>query len=110
MAEPTTGVRFGGTLRDGSGTLIASGSPLTANTYAVNTTMSAIGTEDTSFTTGQFDIADSGFGRFDLKILNDTDQIWWSSRAEVQVTTLHARNPTSGNAALEVFSDRKSVV
>jgi len=102
MAEPTTGVRFGGTLRDGSGSLITSG--VTANTYAVNTTTPAIGTADTSFTTGQFDIADSGFGRFDLKILNDTDQIWWSSRAEVQVTTLQARNPTTSNAALEVFS------
>ena len=103
MAEPTTGVRFGGTLRDGSGSLITSG--VTANTYAVNTTTPAIGTEDTSFTTtGQFDIDDSGFGRFDLKLLNGTDQIWWSSRAEVQLTSLQARNPTTVNAALEVFS------
>ena len=103
MAEPTTGVRFGGTLRDGSGSLITSG--VTANTYAVNTTTPAIGTEDTSFTTtGQFDIDDSGFGRFDLKLLNGTDQIWWSSRAEVQLTSLQTRNPVATTAGLEVFS------
>ena len=104
MAEPTTGVRFAGTLRDGSGSLIASGTTLNANTYAVNTSTPAIGTADTSFTTGQFDIADSGFGRFDLRILNGTDQIWWSSRAEVQLTSLQTRNPAATTAGLEVFS------
>lgn len=104
MAEPTTGVPFGGTLRSGTGTLVTSGTPLTADTYAVGTTTPAIGTQDTTFSSGQFDIPDSGFGRFDLKIVNGTEQIWWSARAQVQVTSMQVRNPTAATAGLEVFS------
>ena len=102
MAEPTTGVRFAGVLRDGSGNLITSG--VTANSYDIGTTTPTRGTEDSTFTSGKFAIADSGFGRFDVKIVNGSEQIWWSSLAEVQVTSLHARNPTTASAALEVFS------
>ncbi len=102
MAEPTTGVRFAGVLRDGSGNLITSG--VTANSYNIGTTTPTRGTEDSTFTNGKFAINDSGFGRFDVKIVNGSEQIWWSSLAEVQVTSLHARNPTTASAALEVFS------
>ena len=102
MAEPTTGVRFAGVLRDGSGNLITSG--VTANSYNIGTTTPQRGTEDSTFTNGKFAINDSGFGRFDVKIVNGSEQIWWSSLAEVQVTTLHARNFTTASAALEVFS------
>ena len=102
MAEPTTGVRFAGVLRDGSGNLITSG--VTANSYDIGTTTPTRGTEDSTFTSGKFAIADSGFGRFDVKIVNGSEQIWWSSLAEVQVTSLQARNPTTASAALEVFS------
>ena len=102
MAEPTTGVRFAGVLRDGSGNLITSG--VTANSYDIGTTTPTRGTEDSTFTSGKFAIADSGFGRFDVKIVNGSEQIWWSSLAEVQVTSLHARTPTTASAALEVFS------
>ena len=102
MAEPTTGVRFAGVLRDGSGNLITSG--VTANSYDIGTTTPTRGTEDSTFTSGKFGISDSGFGRFDVKIVNGSEQIWWSSLAEVQVTSLQARNPTTASAALEVFS------
>ena len=102
MAEPTTGVRFAGVLRDGSGNLITSG--VTANSYNIGTTTPTRGTEDSTFTSGKFGISDSGFGRFDVKIVNGSEQIWWSSLAEVQVTSLQARNPTTASAALEVFS------
>ena len=102
MAEPTTGVRFAGVLRDGSGNLITSG--VTANSYNIGTTTPTRGTEDSTFTSGQFAIADSGFGRFDVKIVNGSEQIWWSSLAEVQVTSLQARNPAATTAGLEVFS------
>ena len=102
MAEPTTGVRFAGVLRDGSGNLITSG--VTANSYNIGTTTPTRGTEDSTFTNGKFAINDSGFGRFDVKIVNGSEQIWWSSLAEVQVTSLQARNPTTASAALEVFS------
>ena len=102
MAEPTTGVRFAGVLRDGSGNLITSG--VTANSYNIGTTTPTRGTEDSTFTSGKFAIADSGFGRFDVKIVNGSEQIWWSSLAEVQVTSLQARNPAATTAGLEVFS------
>ncbi len=102
MAEPTTGVRFAGVLRDGSGNLITSG--VTANSYDIGTTTPTRGTEDSTFTSGKFAIADSGFGRFDVKIVNGSEQIWWSSLAEVQVTSPIRRNPTTASAALEVFS------
>jgi len=105
MAEPTTGVRFAGVLRDGSGNPITSGDAVSVNSYSVGTTTPQRGTEDgTPFSNGVFGINDSGFGRFDVKIVNGSEQIWWSSLAEVQVTSLQARNPTTASAALEVFS------
>jgi len=94
-------MRIRGVLNDDTGVIIDGTNNV--ELYSVDQTATAVATTS-SDASGLWAFDHATQGRFDVKIINGTDIVWIRGRDEFQVTTIQARNPTTGNAALHAMS------